>query len=77
MGMRAKENGFYLFRSYPRIEILEFNDLGEIEDIFWHQTEFQYIPGDFMVLRKNNSIEFHILQQYPESEIDVFEIKKN
>jgi len=77
MGMRTKKNGFYLFRSYPRIEILEFNDNGEIEDIFWHETEFSYIPGDFLVIRKNNSIDFHILQQYPESEIDVFGIKKN
>ena len=77
MGMRAKENGFYLFRSYPRIEILEFNDNGEIENIYWHDTQFQYIPGDFIVIENNNGLEFHILQQHPESQIDVFEAEIN
>ncbi|MEW6456784.1 MAG: 6-bladed beta-propeller [Acidobacteriota bacterium] len=71
--IRAKEDGFYLFSYYPRIEILEYNSKGEIKNIYWtNSPSFDYIGGDFIVMEKAKEKAFYVLQIYPDPKIDVF-----
>lgn len=71
-GIIAKENGFYLFLTYPRIEILEFNLKGEIINIFWKEQAFEYLASDFLVKEKAQEKSFYILQGSPEQKIEIF-----
>ncbi len=75
-GIRAKEDGFYLFSSYPRIEILEFNHNGEISNIYWKNSPFfNYIGIDFVVRENDIKKTFYILQVFPEPKVEVFSSK--
>lgn len=45
--IRAKDDGLYLLRYYPRIELLEIDLKGEIKNIYWADQTYDFIASDF------------------------------
>lgn len=78
-GIDSTINNFYILSNYSsRIEIFEYNFKGELLNTYWELVDdSSYIPGDFSVLEEANKIYFYILQQYPDSIIDVLSINKS
>jgi len=75
-GIRAKEDGFYLFSYYPRIEVLEINLNGEVSNIYWTDSpSFDYMGWDFVVKESAREKMFYILQVFPEPKVEVFSSK--
>jgi hypothetical protein len=75
--IRAKENGggFYVFRFYPRIEILEFDDNGELQKLYWAEQPYNYIGNDFLVKEGPDGKRFYVLQMFPEGKVEVFAVQ--
>lgn len=71
-GLRAKEDGFYIFQYYPRIEILEYNSRGEVEHHYWTEQPYDFIGNDFYVKPDTNGKTFYILQAFPENIVSVY-----
>lgn len=72
-GMRAKDNGFFIFHFYPRIEIMEFNNEGEKENHYWAEQVYDFIGNDFIVKEiPGGKKVFYILQVFPEPRVDVY-----
>jgi len=74
--IKAKEDGFYLFRYYPRIEILEINLKGEIVNTYWSDQTYDFIASDFLIKEYVKEKFIYILQRYPENKINVYYAKK-
>jgi len=69
----AKENKFYLFIKYPRIEVLELNFRGKLNKIYWKDTSYKFIANDFFVMENNKRMEFlYVLDIHESQEIKVF-----
>lgn len=68
----AKENKFYLFYDYPRIEILEFNLRGEIIEKYWKECDFGFVASDFLIEETTSGKLFYILERYPEQKVNIF-----
>jgi len=69
----AKENKFYLFIKYPRIEVLELNLRGELNKIYWKDTSYKFIANDFFIKENNKHMEFlYVLNILENQEIKVF-----
>lgn len=75
-GIRAKKNGFYLFRYYPRIEILEINLDGELVKTYWSDQTYDFIASDFLIKENDKEKLIYILQRYPENKVNVYYVKK-
>ena len=74
--IRAKDDGFYLLRYYPRIELLEVGLDGEIKNIYWADQTYDFIASDFLIKEDDKEKYFYILQRYPENKIIVYSAKK-
>jgi len=72
--LRAKENGngFYVFRFYPRIEILDYDDNGRLQNLYWAEQPYNYIGNDFLVKEGPGGKRFYVLQMFPEGKVEVF-----
>jgi len=68
--VRSFDDRYYLFIRFPRIEILEMNPNGKIENIFYKNNEgYDFIAKDFLI-KENNEFElFYILSAYPKQTI--------
>lgn len=73
--IRASETGFFIFRCYPRIEILEFDNDGKKIAHYW-KAAYPYLAENFIVRNDGKEELFYTLHDYPEAKIDVFG-KKN
>jgi hypothetical protein len=74
-GGMCEDNGkLYLLRNYPRMEIFEGNDKGEIENIYWFKTGYDYIGRDLFIVHRNGRRYFVTLQVFPEVRVEVFSI---
>jgi hypothetical protein len=72
-GMRAKDNGFFIFHFYPRIEIMEFNNKGEQENHYWAEQVYDFIGNDFIIKEMPGGKKtFYILQVFPEARVEVY-----
>lgn len=65
---------FFLFKYYPRMEIFESNDKGEIENIYWFKTGYNYIGRDLFVVHRNGRRYFVTLQVFPEERVEVYSV---
>lgn len=75
--IRAKENKFYLFIRYPRIEVLELSLKGEIVKIYWKDHPYKYIARDFLVKENaNKKLELLYVLNTSENQIKVFSANK-
>jgi DNA-binding beta-propeller fold protein YncE len=68
----AENQRFYILAIYPRLEILKFNFIGELLNIYWRDTPLEFSASDFLVLENNETLYFYVLQDYPEQRIDCF-----
>lgn len=75
-GFYAKNESFYLLKSRPQIEILEFNKEGELEAIYRHKPKDKYGSGHFIIKNNGNEKLFYILQKFPENKVDVYGMNK-
>ena len=71
-GMCEDNGKFYLFKYYPRIEIFECTERGEVERVYWFKTGYDYIGRDLYVVRRNGLRYFVTLQVFPEERVTVF-----
>jgi len=72
-GIRAKEDGFFIYYYYPRIVIAEYDNSGALKNFFWAEQPYDFIGNDFLVKTgKDNQLMVYVLQVYPVSEITVF-----
>lgn len=77
VGIQAKENGFYIFSPYPRIEILECSDDGEIINFYWAREPMLFICNDFLVSEEDNCLFIYVLQSWPESVVTLYKTNIN
>jgi hypothetical protein len=69
----STKNAIYVLITYPRIEILKFDNNFHLENVFWADVVPRYLGFDFFVLEKDNGqLLFYILQCLPENKIEVF-----
>jgi len=70
--IKAYEDEFYIFRRYPRVEILEFDNNGKLRAWYWYNPQDRnYLPNQFLVRNVKNQKMFYIMVDY-EARIDVF-----
>lgn len=73
-GIRATNNGFYLFCYYPRIEILRFDNDGKLKNVYWTHQPFDFAASDFLVKETPAKRLFYILQSVPEARVSVYSV---
>lgn len=74
VGMCEDGGKFFLFKYYPRMEIFKSNDRGEIEQVYWFKTGYNYIGRDLFVVHRNGRRYFVTLQVFPEERVEVYSI---
>jgi len=75
--IKTYKNKIYIMNHSPRLEILEIDNEGEIKSTFWLNVASKegFSVADFLVLDKDNQIQFYILQRNPEPKVLVLGIK--
>jgi hypothetical protein len=69
----STKNAIYVLITYPRIEILEFDNNFQLRKVFWAEIGPQDLIRDFFVLEESNGqLLFYILRCFPEEKIEVF-----
>lgn len=71
------EDGFSILCIYPRVEILEFNKNGRMENSYWSVLTYNYDAFDFLISGKGLNKKFYVLRFLPSDCADVFSIKEN
>lgn len=70
--IKACEDEFYIFRCYPRVEILEFDNNGKLRAWYWYTPQRRnYRPNQFLVQNVENQKMFYMINDN-EARIDVF-----
>jgi|WetSurSiteA1Bulk_404760.scaffolds.fasta_scaffold18239_3 hypothetical protein len=70
--IRAFSGGYYLLRTYPRLEIIKIGISGELLDIYWDNTPYGYFASDFLVIPTNDGIRIYILGTFPDPGIYIY-----
>jgi hypothetical protein len=72
LSIKSHEDEFYIFRCYPRVEILEFGNNGKLRAWYWYTPQqMHYRPNHFLVQNVKNQKMFYIIDDN-EARIDVF-----
>jgi len=71
----AGEKFFYLLTCSPRMEILEVDYSGNIKNVYWYDTEVQYVGNDLYVIENGKGKRFIVMQSIPEFKVDIFSIQ--
>lgn len=70
-------DGFYVFHNFPRVEILDYDESGNLKKVFWNIDRFYpYLAIDFLVYKHGKEQLFYVLQIYPIPCIDIYKIKE-
>jgi hypothetical protein len=75
IAVRAFEDKIYILSDYPRLEIVEIEETGNIAATYWMDFDEIYRVRDFIVQRINGELRFYVVNYSPSSGIDVF-VKK-
>jgi len=65
----------FVLLNYPRLEILEFNQKGNLIGHYWENAGWEYYALDLVVQKRENKTYFYILQSYPDQKVDVYGIE--
>ena len=74
--IRACEGGFYIVSRYPRLEILLFDEMGNLKKTYWCNRGRLYFVNDFVYIKRGDEILFYVLSNYPNHKVDVYGVKK-
>lgn len=74
--IRACKDGFYTMSSYPRLDILLFDEMGNLKKTYWCNRGRVYSVKDFVYIKQGDEILFYVLSSYPIERVDVYGIKK-
>ena len=73
--MRSFFGRCYILITYPKLNILEFGHSGNIENVYWANTPFNYLAYDFAIEGEYERKRIYILQGYPDKNIAVFDME--
>ena len=75
--IRTGSDGFYILHNWPRVEILEYDNNGKLQNDYYYNLEL-WDAGfwDFLVFEKEGEKTFYLLMRVPENEILVFRPKE-
>ena len=74
--IRVCKDGFYTLSRYPRLDILLFDEMGNLKRTYWCNRGRIYSVRDFVYIKRDDEILFYVLHTYPNLRVDVFGIKK-
>ena len=74
--IRACEDGFYIMSKYPRLEIMLFDNMGNLKKTYWCNRGMRYFVEDFLYIKRGDELLFYVLTNYPIERVDVYGIKK-
>jgi tetratricopeptide (TPR) repeat protein len=73
VGIEAYKNKIYLLTSYPRLEIWEIDEDGNVATVYWKEFNEVYEAHDFLIMEVDGEKRFYIIQYAPPIyDIDVF-----
>ncbi|MCG7851581.1 MAG: NHL repeat-containing protein [Methanosarcinaceae archaeon] len=75
-GFSIKEGKLFILKQYPRLEIYECKENGDIDNVYWIDTEFNYIGNGLTVVEENKYLYFITVQSYPEGRIGMYSVIK-
>ena len=74
--IEAFNNTIYLLSHYPRLEILEIDEDGEVAVTYWKDFQNVYKANDFLIQEIDGKKRFYVLQSSPPKyDVDVFRAK--
>lgn len=71
----AGEESIYILTCSPRMEILELDYSGHTKNVYWYDTQVEYVANALHVVEEGRQKRFVVLQNVPEHKIDVFILK--
>ena len=74
--IRVCKDGFYILSRYPRLDILLFDEMGNLKKTYWCNRGRLYFVKDFVYIKQGDDILFYVLSSYPIGRVDVYGIKK-
>jgi len=70
----AAHGGFYILHGFPRTEIYEYDENGQLINDYWHTKVCNYRARDIVINEKDRQIYF--MQLIPEFKIDIFRLDR-
>jgi|WetSurSiteA1Bulk_404760.scaffolds.fasta_scaffold09307_3 hypothetical protein len=64
--IRATLDGYYIMRTFPRLELIKVDFLGNIKEVYWKDIGPDYLAFDFFVEEGRNGTRFLVLENQPE-----------
>ncbi len=74
--IRACKDGFYTMSSYPRLDILLCDEMGNLKKTYWCNRGRSYSARDFVYIKRGDEILFYVLNSNPIHKVDVYGVKK-
>jgi hypothetical protein len=76
--MEYFDGKIYLMSDYPRLEILEMEEDGQVVSTYWQEYDEVYEADDFLIQGVDGEMMFYVLHSFPpEYDVDVFKKKKD
>ena len=75
--IRSSSDRFYILHNYPRIEILEYDYIGRLQNDYYYNVEsHEALFYDFLVIEREEGKTFYLLKRDPVNEILILRPKK-
>jgi hypothetical protein len=75
-GFYVKAGKLFIMKQYPRLEIYECKENGDIDHVYWADTTYNYIGEGLAVVNDDKNMYFVTVQSFPEKRIEVYSVIK-